>query len=154
MGGTRTEGPSGVTYSGEIIELVFEFVDRMVGHLHKSAAELQLSPPQALALLRLEMPLPMHDLAERLRCDASNVTGIVDKLEGRRLVERKVDEGDRRVKNLVLTAEGADLLGRLKASLSTDVPAIGSLSKVDQRALRDLFRRALLHASGPGAAAG
>jgi DNA-binding MarR family transcriptional regulator len=146
MGATRTERSSAVTLSGEIVELVFEFVDRMVGHLGKSAAELHLSPPQALALLRLEMPLPMHDLAERLRCDASNVTGIVDKLEARQLVERKVDEGDRRVKNLVLTADGADLLGRLKASLSTDVPAIGSLSKVEQRALRDLFRRALLNA--------
>jgi DNA-binding MarR family transcriptional regulator len=146
MGAIRTERPSRVTLSGEIIELVFEFVDRMVGHLDKSAAALNLSPPQALALLRLEIPLPMHDLAERLRCDASNVTGIVDKLEGRRLVERKVDEGDRRVKNLVLTDEGVDLLGRLKASLSTDVPAIGSLSKGDQRALRDLFRRALLDA--------
>ena len=37
----------------------------------------------ALRMLDPEEPLPMSALAERLFCDASNVTGIVDRLEGR-----------------------------------------------------------------------
>ncbi|MDP9224300.1 MAG: MarR family transcriptional regulator, partial [Actinomycetota bacterium] len=91
------------TLTEEIIDLVFEFVGRMGAHLDRCAAEFDLSHPQALALLRLEQPRPMRDLAERLRCDASNITGIVDRLETRGLVKRQVDGADRRVKNLVLT---------------------------------------------------
>src|SRR6266540_1323746 len=54
-------------------------------HFHRVIAELDLSPPQAYALRRLEpeRPLPMRDLADGLACDASNVTGIVDRLERR-----------------------------------------------------------------------
>ena len=51
----------------------------------------------------------MGELAEHLYCDASNVTGIVDRLEGRGLVERKPDPNDRRVKRLVLTPQGQTL---------------------------------------------
>jgi MarR family transcriptional regulator, organic hydroperoxide resistance regulator len=134
------------TLTEEIIDLVFEFVGRMGAHLDSCAAGFDLSPPQALALLSLDEPRPMGDLAQRLRCDASNVTGIVDRLESRDLVERRVDGADRRVKNLVLTDTGTALLDRLKARLLQDVPAIGSLSKTDQRALRDLLRRAFQEA--------
>jgi MarR family transcriptional regulator, organic hydroperoxide resistance regulator len=140
---TQTSASPRVTLIEEIVDLVFDFVGRMGRHLDKSAAEFELSPPQALALLRLGAPLPMHDLAERLRCDASNITGIVDRLEGRGLVERQVDGADRRVKNLVLTPAGKTLLEQLKARLLREVPAIGSLPRTDQRALRDLLRQAL-----------
>src|SRR5213078_1350098 len=61
-------------------------------HFQRVIVELDLSPPQAYALRRLEpeRPLPMRDLADGLACDASNVTGIVDRLERRGLVERQV----------------------------------------------------------------
>ena len=127
----------------EIGELVFEFVNRMESHLDSTAAQFDLSAPQALALLRLGESLPMRDLAARLRCDASNITGIVDRLEARHLVDRKPDETDRRIKNLVLTRQGAEILHRFKDRLLQDVPAIGALSKADQRALRDLLSKAL-----------
>jgi MarR family transcriptional regulator, organic hydroperoxide resistance regulator len=140
---TQTTSSPPVALIEEIVELVFDFVSRMGRHLDTSAAEFELSHPQALALLRLGTPLPMHDLAERLRCDASNITGIVDRLEARGLVERKVDGADRRVKNLVLTPGGRTLLEQLKARLLQDVPGIGSLTGTDQRALRDLLRQAL-----------
>ena len=110
-----------------------------------TAAEHDLSPMQAFALRRLEpgRPLPMNELADVLGCDASNVTGIVDRLEVRGLVERRADERDRRVRNLAVTAEGAavreDLLRRMHAP-----PAeIATLSATDQRRLRDVLRRAL-----------
>ena len=46
-------------------------------------AEFDLTPAQGQALKMLDpaRPLPMSTLAEALLCDASNVTGIVDKLE-------------------------------------------------------------------------
>ena len=55
------------------------------------AAELELSPAQCHVLHLIEpgRPIPMGQLAETLACDASNVTGLVDRLESRGLVRRR-----------------------------------------------------------------
>jgi DNA-binding MarR family transcriptional regulator len=112
---------------------------------HAVSAELDLSPPQTMALLRLDRDegVPMHHLAGALHCDTSNVTGIVDRLEDRGLVERRVDPRDRRVKRLVLTDEGADLRELLAVRLSEPPEPLRQLPADDQRALRDLMRRVL-----------
>ncbi len=112
---------------------------------HAVSAELELSPPQTMALLRLDQDegVPMHHLAGALHCDTSNVTGIVDRLEDRGLVERRVDPRDRRVKRLVLTDEGAALRELLAVRLSSRPSRCVSCPPEDQRALRDLMRRVL-----------
>src|SRR3954467_21142 len=81
------------------------------------ASEFELSPPQvrALGVLHPERPVPMSELAEALHCDNSNVTGIVDRLEDRGLVERRSATHDRRVKMLAVTEKGADGRERLAA---------------------------------------
>jgi MarR family transcriptional regulator, organic hydroperoxide resistance regulator len=109
------------------------------------SAENGLSPPQAGALLRLGDgdPVPMSELAGALMCDASNVTGIVDRLEARGLVERGPAPHDRRVKMLALTAEGAAVRELVSARMSEPPAPLASLAAADQRALRDLLRRAL-----------
>jgi MarR family transcriptional regulator, organic hydroperoxide resistance regulator len=109
------------------------------------AAEFDLSPMQAFALRLLEpgTPLAMSDLAEALHCDASNVTGIVDRLEARGLIARGGADHDRRVKMLTVTDEGAALRTRLLDRISEPPPPIATLSVADQRALRDILRRAL-----------
>ena len=68
-------------------------------------AQLGLGFAQAHALRMLDPdePIAMSALAERLFCDASNVTGLVDRLEARGLVERGSAANDRRVKALTLT---------------------------------------------------
>ncbi|MFN2388601.1 MAG: MarR family winged helix-turn-helix transcriptional regulator [Actinomycetota bacterium] len=139
----RVNKPRSLETTGEIVDLLFELVGRMRAHLERTVERFDLSPPQALALLQLDRPLPMRHLAQHLRCDASNVTGIVDRLEARGLVERRVDRADRRIKNLVLTRPGTVLRARLRRSLLQDAPALTSLSAKDQRALRDLLTRAL-----------
>src|SRR5580693_1217479 len=75
------------------------------------AAELQLSPAQChlLHLIEPGRPVPMGQIAETLACDASNVTGLVDRLESRGLVRRRPSAGDRRVKVLDLTPAGVRL---------------------------------------------
>src|ERR1700682_4218618 len=100
-----------------------------------TVAEADLSPAQANALLQLEQqdPLPMHALASGLLCDASNVTGIVDRLEARGLVERRPLGPDRRVKTLALTSAGVALRGRLLGRLSEPPAGIKALSPVQQR---------------------
>src|SRR5438093_8558354 len=83
------------------------------------ASEFDLAPAQlgALKALDPEDPLPMRELAQALACDNSNVTGIVDRLEARGLVERRASTDDRRVKMLVVTEAGKDLRRRVKAQL-------------------------------------
>jgi MarR family transcriptional regulator, organic hydroperoxide resistance regulator len=96
-----------------------------------------------LRMLEPDRVLPMREAAAALACDASNVTGIVDRLEARGLVERRPSPQDRRVKELVLTAAGAELRGQLLARLAEPPETIARLSAADQRALRAILRKAL-----------
>ena len=131
--------------AGEAWDLLFRVAKAKHGVVSAQLAELDLTPVQAHALRRLDpdQPLAMSALAEALYCHASNVTGIVDRLESRGLVERAPGAGDRRVKTLVLTPEGAQARARVIELLSEPPAALASLPEADQRALRDILRRAL-----------
>jgi DNA-binding MarR family transcriptional regulator len=109
------------------------------------ASEFELSPPQVMALRHLDPaePKPMSELAAALHCDNSNVTGIVDRLEDRGLVERRAADHDRRVKMLMITERGAEVRARLSARLDEPPAPLARLSAEDQRTLRDIMRRAL-----------
>jgi MarR family transcriptional regulator, organic hydroperoxide resistance regulator len=109
-------------------------------------ADLELTPVQGIVLRRLdpERVTPMNELAEALACDASNVTGLVDRLEARGLVERRAAPADRRVKTLVLTPAGVTLRRRVIERMSEPPDEIRRLSRADQRALRDILRRAMV----------
>lgn len=110
------------------------------------ASEFDLWPPQILALQALEpgKPMPMSALAGTLGCDNSNVTGIVDRLEDRGLVERRSADHDRRLKLVHVTQAGIDLRERLVARMYGEVPEpIARLSEDDQRTLMEILRRAL-----------
>src|SRR5256714_15514973 len=84
------------------------------------ASEFDLAPGQLGALKSLDpdRPLPMSELADTLHCDASNVTGIVDRLEARGYVERQPADYDRRVKLLAVTPEGARVRTRMAERMS------------------------------------
>ncbi len=109
------------------------------------AAELQLSPAQChvLHLIEPDRPIPMGELAETLGCDASNVTGLVDRLESRGLVRRRPSEGDRRVKVLILTPTGARLRAVLVDRMTAPPAALERLTLREQRALVQILRRLL-----------
>ena len=109
------------------------------------AAEFDVSPMAVKMLQRLQpgAAIPMSAVADLLFCDASNVTGMVDRLEARGLLERRDDPADRRVKLIALTDEGASVRERVLGRLYEPPEAIGRLSRADQRTLRDLMRRAV-----------
>jgi len=88
------------------LQVAFE---RVHAHFAAAVAELDLAPVQAKALHELDVdpPISMRELAERLKSDPSNVTGLIDRLEARGLVERRADPNDRRIKGLALTPAGA-----------------------------------------------
>jgi DNA-binding MarR family transcriptional regulator len=105
--------------------------------------ELDLSPPQGFVLRLLDQPRPMGELAMTMHCDNSNMTGIVDRLEERGLVERGVAENDRRVKLIALTDEGQRVRDELDRRMAVPPEVIANLSERDQKSLRDILRRAL-----------
>jgi DNA-binding MarR family transcriptional regulator len=74
-------------------------------------AEFGLTSIQAITLLLLDeqRQRSMKSFGQLYHCDASNVTGIVDGLEQRSLVERRNDPNDRRIKVICITPAGKRL---------------------------------------------
>jgi DNA-binding MarR family transcriptional regulator len=106
------------------------------------ARDLGLTPATLGALARLGEPRTMGEIAELLGCDPSNVTGIVDALEGRGLAGRRPSAADRRVKVIELTAAGEELHAEVIGRLSEPPQWLRDLSAADKRALRDVLKRA------------
>jgi DNA-binding MarR family transcriptional regulator len=107
--------------------------------------ELQLTEPLADAVWQLgpdERPLSRRELAQRLNCDPSNVTFLVDRLEEKGLVKRTVDQRDRRVKAVSLTAAGAAVRQRLVAA-SASAPIFAVLTKTQKEQLTRLLQACL-----------
>jgi DNA-binding MarR family transcriptional regulator len=96
---------------------------------------------ELIRALAAESPLPQREVARRLCCDPSNVTGLADQLEARGLVKRRFDQPDRRLRPLVLTEEGRELWEAFASHLFEPPDAIAALSPEEQRHLRDLLRR-------------
>jgi MarR family transcriptional regulator, organic hydroperoxide resistance regulator len=125
--------------------LLVQFFFTQRANLPPLAAELQLSPAQCHVLRLIEpgRPVPMGQLAETLACDASNVTGLVDRLESRGLVRRRPSAEDRRVKVLDLTPTGSRLRALLIDRLTTPPATLGRLSVREQQALVRILTRLL-----------
>lgn len=133
------------TPAAEAWRLAGELHARTRGHVLGVLREHDLSPPQLFALraLREDDPSPMGEIACVLGCDNSNVTGIVDRLERRGLVERRPATHDRRVKHLVITPQGIAVRAAIEAALEAGPNPLDRLDPDDQRALRDLLRKAV-----------
>jgi len=125
----------------ELADALDRFARMVFRHRRGVVAAAGITPALARALQRLgaDPPRAMSELAGVLDCDPSNVTGIVDRLEARGLVERRATAGDRRVKTVAITAEGATLLKQLRRELSTLPPALAALNPSDRDQLRGLL---------------
>ena len=126
----------------DIVRLVVELSRTLMDSFDTELSKLNLTLPQAMLLHQLGDALPMGGAAGKLHCDPSNVTGIVDRLETRGLIARRQLAKDRRVKHLVLTAEGRRLKRRVDSVLSA-APGVSSLPAPEQAALHELLTRSL-----------
>ncbi|MBV2364520.1 MarR family winged helix-turn-helix transcriptional regulator [Streptomonospora nanhaiensis] len=131
------------TAERQLCGLVNGLAQQIAQHVQARAATLGLTAPQATALREMSGPLTMRELAERMSCEPSNATFVVDKLEKQGLVERHAHPTDRRAKRISLTPEGAALRERLLDLLSEHSP-LGALSAEQQSVLHDLLRQALV----------
>jgi len=136
------------------VPLLQALSSRLHGHFVESIAAVGLSAPIAMALRALEpgRPRPMSGLAGTLRCDPSNVTGIADRLEAHGLVARQPAVHDRRVKELVVTTEGAAVRARFIRELERVPLQIDALDEAERATLVDLLGRLLGEDAGRAAA--
>jgi DNA-binding MarR family transcriptional regulator len=145
---TDHAGPGVDPVAAGAVDAFLTLLARMRGHYTRVCASFELTPQLGAVLRGLAVPSPMRELARRLHMDASNLTGLVDRLERRGLVERRPDPADRRVRHLVLTPEGTRLRHDLDVALTTDPPLLAGLDPTERGQLRTLLTRAV-DAGGP-----
>jgi DNA-binding MarR family transcriptional regulator len=102
----------------------------------------ELTPPHGFALSMLhEGPMRMRDMAERMTCDASYITAVVDRLEATGLAERRPSPTDRRVKEIALTARGEQVAAEVRRTMSEPPARIDRLAPAERRALATLLAK-------------
>ncbi|GBQ01365.1 MarR family transcriptional regulator [Streptomyces spongiicola] len=136
--------------TAQLMELLSVSLGAFYGDFTAAAASENLTASQGKTLTVLRQgPAAMRALAENMACDASNVTGIVDRLEKRGLVRREAGASDRRVKNVVLTAEGERVTDAIRAKMRTTRDGLERLGGEDRDRLYALLERVFV--SRPGA---
>ena len=133
--------PSPISY--RLAHVAYELHANLERTLRDALVELELTLPLADALWQLDPargPLSRRELAERLACDPSNVTFLVNRLAHRRLVTRVPAGEDRRVRALTLTPAGARARERLIAALA-ESEMFGRLTASQRRQLAALLGR-------------
>jgi DNA-binding MarR family transcriptional regulator len=123
----------------QLLRLFFARKDRVADLAN--AHDLTPGHLQALMSLDPNEPLSMKALADSWRCDASNVTFLVDRLEAHDLARREVSSSDRRVKTVVLTAKGEAARDKIQALLLAPPEAMLTLSTAELKTLAELLRK-------------
>lgn len=77
-------------------------------HMFAASEVLGLTHVQGMLLVSMKpgSVRTMNELAEMMGCDASNMTGLIDRLEANDYIERTADPDDRRVKKIQLSDHG------------------------------------------------
>ncbi|GAB1640253.1 MarR family winged helix-turn-helix transcriptional regulator [Krasilnikovia sp. MM14-A1259] len=133
--------PAAVPTAGQLIDLFALATTAYFQDFAAVAGQHGLTSTQAKVLILLREPLSMRGLAEQLICDASNVTGIIDRLESRGLVRREVDPTDRRIKYAQRTEAGDEAIRRVRADMQATQRVLADLGDDDRIALAGLLRR-------------
>jgi DNA-binding MarR family transcriptional regulator len=139
------QAPDHLRLEGEVVGLWFEMQARLQTHFTDLAAQHGLSAVQAKVLLMLQPDgtMTMSSLAAQLQYDASNLTGVVDRLEEMRAVRRQAHPHDRRAKAVVLTDEGQRVRQAFWQQLTNNTGPLGRLNGDELATLRSLLSSAL-----------
>lgn len=135
----------------EIFDAMAEFLGQLLAQGEALAGEFGMPMFCLKALHRLDTPISMKELGQRMRCDRSFVTMIADTLEGRGLARRAPDTADRRIKNLVLTADGLALKARVERAILSHMPWSSALDPTEKARLLELVRTMSRAAEAAGA---
>jgi len=122
----------------EIVGAIRKFVRAVSIDTFKMSRKYGLTGPQCAVLrtLAAEGLLSSASLSRRLYVTPSNITGIIDRLEKKGLVERNKKDGDRRVALIALTQSGGTMSKMLPDPIETKLIAeLGDLGSEHVRIL-------------------
>jgi DNA-binding MarR family transcriptional regulator len=125
----------------EILDAMAELLAAMLTRAENVAQQYGVPIFFLKALHRLDCPMAMKDLGQRMRCDPSFVTNVADQLEKRGLATRESDPADRRVKRIALTPAGLELKQRIENEILSGLPWRHALDNEERACLLGLVRK-------------
>ena len=126
--------------------LARRFQQVCVAAMAECLAEVDMTPLQyaAFPFLRDEPALDQAGLAARIGIDRTNAGLLVDYLEQRGFVERRIDSSDRRARRLYLTPRGVRFHDRIRpAATKVQQEILGCLTAAERETLLSLLIRVL-----------
>jgi DNA-binding MarR family transcriptional regulator len=119
--------------------------DLLVGRVASLVGDFGISPAGGLVLnilLEASEPLSQTTLKERLLVTGPTVTGLIDSLERRGFVQRRLDGADRRRRLIEITPEGRAVgVAFLPVVHAAERPWLACLSAAEQQTLLDFLGR-------------
>jgi MarR family 2-MHQ and catechol resistance regulon transcriptional repressor len=111
--------------------------------LHNRLTDSGVTWPQFHALYHIEEKgTPPNELARELNCNASNMTGLIDRMIENNWVYREHSEEDRRVWMVKLTDEGKDLKAKLIPKHHQNIrERMGVLNEQELAALKSILEK-------------
>lgn len=134
----------------------FKHVNDLIGVIHRcmrrffesQMKKYDITPPQFEVLVTLwnEDGLVLSELGRRLARDGPTITGIIDRMEKKKLVTRKRNMRDRRIIKVYLTPKSWEVkenLMKMQQEASRDITV--NFSDEDIRILEELLQKVLLN---------
>jgi DNA-binding MarR family transcriptional regulator len=139
MSGSRGDQP----LAERVWRAMFDFLVKSAPLRTQALARRGLTPNDSRALFSLDASegRSMRSLADEWKCDPSNATWIIDRLEKLGLVERRIVPTDRRVKLVALTPKGARTRSSLLHDFHRPPPDFDALDLDDLRALERILAK-------------
>jgi DNA-binding MarR family transcriptional regulator len=115
---------------------VFEAFFNAVGHHEFKPGEFSV-----LWIISLNPEVRQGEIAQRLSIKPAHMTKVVQRLEGRGLIERRIPDNDRRSVRLNLTKHGQDFVAQNKKAYFTYYENNGRLSATEMDSLTKLLQK-------------
>jgi MarR family transcriptional regulator, organic hydroperoxide resistance regulator len=112
------------------------------------AAEVGLTGSDVIALAKLDAPMTMKELGQKMGCDPSFITTVADALEKHGLARREPSQRDRRSKNIVLTPQGVSVRNQIIRELLARAPWCTGLDTGERTCLLGLLRKMVRRRDG------
>ena len=108
----------------------FQQIAVAIFHAEVEAAGYDLTPVQyaALTVVEAHPAIDQVTLAGLIAYDRTTITGVVDRLVQKGLLQRRANDRDRRVRELLVTDEGRRILGGIE-------PAVEAAQRIMMRGL-------------------
>lgn len=138
--GTKRRDTSG-THAWLVLMKAFRVLAQHAEQSVRGAA-LAFSEFTILEVLLNKGPLKVNDIGRRVNLTSGAITSAIDRLEERGLVQRGVDDADRRARVVSLTPTGRTLIASTFDAHKTSMDAVAdTLTAKERRTLIDLLKK-------------